>query len=154
METPTHFHFTHRRIVEFSDTDLAGIMHFSNFFRFVESAEHAFFRSLGCRVHTSDGHRHEGWPRLEVSCQYRKPARYEQTLEIALRIEEIRNSSLRYGFWIFVADDLLRAPLAVGSCAIIHVELDTASKQLCKSPIPADVRAKFESVITSAPARS
>ena len=40
------------REVEFSDTDMAGIMHFSNFFRFMEAAEHAFFRSLGLSIHT------------------------------------------------------------------------------------------------------
>ena len=33
--------------VEFYHTDMAGIMHYSNFFRFMEAAEHAFFRSLG-----------------------------------------------------------------------------------------------------------
>src|SRR5688572_4305862 len=108
MDVPEHFHFRHRRLVEFADTDLAGIMHFANFFRFVEVAEHAFFRSLGFSIHTADGAEHEGWPRLEVSCQFRKPARFEQTLEICLRIEEIRTSSLRYGFWVFDADDTTR----------------------------------------------
>ena len=38
------------REVEFSDTDMAGIMHFSNFFRFMEAAEHGFFRSLGLSI--------------------------------------------------------------------------------------------------------
>ena len=42
--------FTLTRRVEFSETDMAGIVHFSNFFRFMESAEHAFFRSLGFSV--------------------------------------------------------------------------------------------------------
>ena len=42
MNIPEHFHFYHRRMVEFADTDQAGLMHFSNFFCFVESAEHAF----------------------------------------------------------------------------------------------------------------
>ena len=45
--------FKLRRQVEFSDTDMAGIMHFSNFFRFMEAAEHAFFRSLGFSIHTA-----------------------------------------------------------------------------------------------------
>src|SRR5687767_8848104 len=112
MDVPAQFHFTHRRLVEFADTDLAGIMHFSNFFRFVECAEHAFFRSLGHRVHTHEGTAHQGWPRIDVSCRYHKPARFEQTLEVGLRIQEIRTSSLRYDFWITVADDPARALLA------------------------------------------
>ena len=65
--TAATFHFPPRRLVEFADTDLAGIVHFANFLRYVESAEHAFFRSLGFSIHSSDGSRHEGWPRIEVA---------------------------------------------------------------------------------------
>jgi YbgC/YbaW family acyl-CoA thioester hydrolase len=147
MDLPPHFHFRHCRAVEFSDTDLAGIMHFANFFRFVESAEHAFFRSLGFRVHTTDGKLQEGWPRLEVSCTYRKPARFEQVLEICLRIEEVRTSSLRYTFWIFVDGDPTRTLLAHGSFGIIHVELDSAAHQIRKTPVHDDLRAKLAAVM-------
>src|SRR5260221_14772436 len=44
------YEFKHTRRVEFSDTDMAGIMHFSNFFRFMEATETAFMRSLGLSV--------------------------------------------------------------------------------------------------------
>jgi acyl-CoA thioester hydrolase len=151
MDVPTQFHFRHRRIVEFVDTDLAGIVHFSNFFRFVECAEHALFRSLGHSVHTAEGGDHQGWPRLEVSCQFHKPARFEQMLEISLRIEEIRTSSLRYGFWIFAADEPTRPLLGTGSCSIIHVHLDTAARQIRKQPIPAALRHKLEALISPTP---
>ena len=149
MDVPAHFHFTYRRLVEFADTDVAGIMHFSNFFRFVECAEHAFFRSLGARVHTTDGAKHEGWPRIEVSCKYHKPARFEQTLEVGLRIEEIRTNSLRYGFWIFIADDPARALVAAGSFSIIHVEIDHSPHGIRKSPISPELRAKLEAVMAT-----
>ena len=149
MDVPEHFHFSYRRLVEFADTDLAGIMHFSNFFRFVECAEHAFFRSLGFRVHTANGAEHQGWPRLEVSCKYLKPARFEQTLEICLRIDEIRTSSLRYGFWIFPAEESERPLLATGSCSIIHVELDTHARDIRKAPIPAGLRQQLESAVAT-----
>jgi len=149
MEIPQHFHFTYRRLVEFADTDLAGIMHFSNFFRFVECAEHAFFRSLGHRVHTANGSDHQGWPRLEVSCKYLKPARFEQTLEVSLRIDEIRTSSLRYSFWVF-GDDAARPLLASGACSIIHVDLDMKAREIRKAPIPAGLKASLE-VIAAAP---
>ena len=147
MHVPEHFHFRHRRLVEFADTDLAGLMHFSNFFRFVECAEHAFFRSLGFRVHTSDGAAQAGWPRIEVSCKYHRPARFEETLEICLRIEEIRTNSLRYGFWILPTEGADRAPVASGSFGIIHVELDPPTRTIRKSPIPATLRAKLDAAM-------
>ncbi|MSU22589.1 MAG: acyl-CoA thioesterase [Opitutus sp.] len=152
MDLPAHFHFSHRRMVEFSDTDLAGLMHFANFFRFVESAEHAFFRSLGLRVHTADGTAQQGWPRLEVSCQYHRPARFEQTLEICLRVEEVRTSSLRYGFWILAEGEKPRSALATGSFTIVHVALDTVSHTIRKAPIPAAVHAKLVRLAAPPPA--
>jgi acyl-CoA thioester hydrolase len=42
---PCEFRITRR--VEFSETDMAGIVHFSNFFRYMETAEHAFFPVTG-----------------------------------------------------------------------------------------------------------
>ena len=36
--------FTYSRRIQFSDTDMAGIVHFANFYRFMEEAEHEMFR--------------------------------------------------------------------------------------------------------------
>lgn len=150
MDLSSPFHFRHRRLVEFADTDLAGLMHFANFFRFVEAAEHAFFRSLGHSVHTIDGSDHQGWPRIEVACKYHQPARFEQTLEVGLRIEEVRTSSLRYSFSIFVADDPKHTLLAAGTFSIIHVELDTTAREIRKAPIPPDLKQKLETIMKAA----
>lgn len=149
MNIPENFHFHHRRLVEFADTDMAGLMHFSNFFRFVESAEHAFFRSLGFHVHTSEGSDHQGWPRVEVSCKYLRPARFEQTLEVCILLEEVRTNSLRYTFWIFADGEKRQSPVANGSCAIVHVALDTATQEIRKSPIPTPLRHQLERAVAS-----
>jgi acyl-CoA thioester hydrolase len=151
MHVTEPFHFRYQRMVEFADTDLAGIMHFSNFFRFVECAEHAFFRSLGFKVHTANGSDHQGWPRLEVTCKFLKPARFEQTLEVCLRIEEIRTSSLRYAFSIFAGDKLERVLVANGACSIVHVELDTKAHEIRKAPIPIALREKLQSAMGELP---
>jgi YbgC/YbaW family acyl-CoA thioester hydrolase len=150
MEAPATFHFTHSRRVEFADTDMAGIVHFANFFRFVESAEHAWFRSLGHPVHTSSGAVQLGWPRLETACRFHRPARFEQTLDIGLRIQELRTSSLTYSFSIIAADDPARPLLAEGSFAIVHVEIDPASHTLRKAPIPPELREKLQRLVRPA----
>ncbi len=84
------FHTTRR--VEFCDTDMAGIVHFANFFRYMEAAEHELFRSLGLKIagELPDG-MHYGWPRVSSTCSYRSPARYEDVLEI--RVSVLRRSS-------------------------------------------------------------
>ena len=44
------YEFKATRRVEFSDTDMAGIVHFSKFFQYMETVEHGFFRALGFSV--------------------------------------------------------------------------------------------------------
>jgi acyl-CoA thioester hydrolase len=82
------------RQVEFSETDAAGIVHFSNFFRYMESVEHAFFRSLGTSIHRDDAL--VGWPRVHASCDYLYPLRFEDTVEIRLLVREMRPRSIVY----------------------------------------------------------
>ncbi len=149
MDAQAPIHFRYRRLVEFADTDLAGIMHFANFFRFVECAEHAFFRSLGFSIHSSEGSRHQGWPRIEVACKYLKPARFQETLEIRLRLTELRTTSLSYAFAIHSADAPGEPLLASGTFGIIHVELDTATHEMRKAPIPAPLRTKLETAMAT-----
>lgn len=48
VSSPEGFHW--RRRVEFSETDMAGIAHFSSFIIYMEQAEHALLRSLGTSV--------------------------------------------------------------------------------------------------------
>ena len=89
--------YTTRRI-EFPDTDMAGIVHFSRFFVFMEAAEHEFLRSLGTSVSTEwDGDK-IGWPRLAASCDYVSPARFEDVLDIRLTVVRKGGKSMTYGF--------------------------------------------------------
>ena len=145
MEVPDRFHFTYERRVEFADTDLAGIVHFANFFRYVESAEHAFFRSLGYSVHVSHGHKQTGWPRVRVSGEFFRPARFEDRLKICLKIEKIGYSSFCYGYWVFGGDGGDgRRPIAAGRFTTLYVELDQGAGRMEKRPIPADLRKLLE----------
>ncbi len=95
----SEFHTTRR--VAFSDTDMAGIVHFSRFFVFMEAAEHAFLRSLGTSVSTEwDGNK-IGWPRLEATCTYLSPAVFEDVLDIHLKVIRKGTKSLTYRFDFF-----------------------------------------------------
>ena len=75
------YEFKATRQVQFSETDMAGLMHFSNFFRFMETAEHGFYRSLGFSVVDLSRHPRLGWPRVHAACDYKKPLRFEDMVE-------------------------------------------------------------------------
>jgi YbgC/YbaW family acyl-CoA thioester hydrolase len=88
--------FKASRRVEFSETDMAGIVHFSNFFRYMETVEHAFWRSLGTSVVMTQFETPLGWPRVHAACDYKRPLRFEDTVEMHLRVVEKRARSLAF----------------------------------------------------------
>jgi acyl-CoA thioester hydrolase len=92
------YEFKITRRVEFSDTDMAGIVHYSNFFRYMEAAEHAFFRSLGFSVVTRQVDPPVGWPRVHASCDYQQPLQFEDEFEVHMLVSEKKSKSLSYLF--------------------------------------------------------
>ncbi len=94
--------FITTRRVEFADTDMAGIIHFANYYRYMEEAEHAFYRSLGLSIMQSqpDGSV-IGWPRVSASCSFEAPAYFEDALEVRLNVVRKGIKSLNYEieFW-------------------------------------------------------
>src|SRR3954469_7301250 len=87
-----------RRKVEYADTDMSGIVHFSRFLVFMENAEHAFLKAVGPGVQWRDAEGREiGWPRVAVSCEYLAPARFGDELEIRVRVLRKGTRSLTYG---------------------------------------------------------
>jgi acyl-CoA thioester hydrolase len=91
---PLEFSISHQ--VQFSETDMAGVVHFSNYFRWMESVEHAFFRSLGLSVMMTHEAVEIGWPRVACSCEYFGPARFEDELTFHLRVTKVGSKSLSY----------------------------------------------------------
>lgn len=98
------------RRVEFADTDMAGIAHFSVFFRYMEECEHAFLRSLGLSVVTRDAEGEIGWPRVSAQCDYVRAARFEDVLDIELRVADVQEKSVTYEFVFSLEDN----PVATG----------------------------------------
>ncbi len=87
--------------VEFSDTDMAGIVHFSNFFRYMEQAESEYFRSFSHTLakRSPDGTA-VGWPRVSASCSFKAPAYYEDVLDIDITIQRrgLKSLTLQFEF--------------------------------------------------------
>lgn len=90
------FKLVHR--VEFFETDRAGIVHFSNYFRFMEMAESAFFRSLGLSIVSDAGGPRVGWPRVHCSCDFHLPLHFEDEVEVHLLVAAKKSKALTYLF--------------------------------------------------------
>jgi acyl-CoA thioester hydrolase len=115
------YEFKATRRVEFSDTDMAGIMHYSNFFRFMETAEHGFYRSLGFSVVMPETDPRLGWPRVHAECDYKKPLRFEDLVEIQLLVKEKRSKALIYFFRFSKLSEASAIEVARGLLTIVCV---------------------------------
>ena len=126
-----------KRRVEFSETDLAGFVHFTCFFRYMEEAEHALWREAGLSIVPSD--REIGFPRLATSFEYFRPLKFEDEFEIWMRIAEITEKTMRYSC-VLIKDD---ERVAVGGLTMACVRKlpDEPMKMIS---IPEDIRSRFE----------
>jgi acyl-CoA thioester hydrolase len=97
MEHPL---YRHAGEIAFGDTDASGWMHFPNIFRYVEEAEHFFLRSRGILVFDRAA---GGWPRVKVSCEYKRPFLTGDAFEILLGISRLGASSVTWDFQVLNA---------------------------------------------------
>ena len=132
--------FSIERRVEFGDTDMAGIMHFANFFKFMEVAETDFLRSRGLSVswHDTDKGEHVGFPRVSAACDYTAPARFEDVLAISVSVEKIGHKSVSYRF------EFSRGNEKIATGRITTVYCRKTPRGLESLDIPADMRATLE----------
>jgi len=135
------------RRVEFNETDAAGIVHFSNFFRYMESVEHAFFRSLGHSVLMEQADPPIGWPRGAACCDYLQPLRFEDEVELHLLVAEKKEKSLTYQIRFRKLNADPPVEVARGRLTAVCVTRD-AKGRMRAMPIPAD----FAELVHAAPA--
>jgi YbgC/YbaW family acyl-CoA thioester hydrolase len=129
--------FVYRRRVQFPETDASGIVHFTNFFKYVEEAEHEMWRAAGTSI--NQHHRGIGWPRIAASFEFRKPLRFEDQFDVHIRIAEKTGKTIRYAA-VLRKDGEVHAE---GSLTIICVRR-VAGEPIKAIEIPADLAALFE----------
>ena len=138
------YEFKMTRCVEFADTDLAGIVHFANFFRYMEQAEHAFYRALGFSVHQRTESGVIGWPRVQASCEFRHPVRFEDRIEVHLLVHEKKPKSISYLFVFRKLGDAEAQEVARGSMTVVCASKPHDGTTLKAIAIPPQIAAKLE----------
>jgi acyl-CoA thioester hydrolase len=129
------------RRVEFSETDMAGIVHYSNFFKYMETVEHAFYRALGHSVVMRHVDPPMGWPRVHAECDYMKPLRFEDVVEVHLLVKEKKNRALTYAFRFYRINGE-REEVARGLLTVVCVAHENGEMRAVK--IPAELSNQIE----------
>jgi 4-hydroxybenzoyl-CoA thioesterase/acyl-CoA thioester hydrolase len=127
------------RRVQFHETDAAGLVHFSAFFRYMEEGEHALWRAAGLSIHPAGTE--VGWPRLSASFEYHRPLRFEDEFEIRMQVAAVDRSTISYVCRLTRGDEAI----ATGRLKIICVSRrpDAPLKAIS---IPPDIAARFRAV--------
>ena len=136
--------YRHRLTVAFADTDMAGIVHFSNFFKYMEETEHAFLRSLGISVHTPTSEGLLSFPRVQAACQFTKPLRFEDEVQVQLFVREKKNKSIAFDFAIhnLSADD--PEPAAIGSLTVVCTLRSERDNRMRAVAIPPEMSSRIQ----------
>jgi len=132
--------FRTTRLVEFGDTDMAGIVHFARFFEYMEAAEHALLRSLGLSVVMDWEGEHVSFPRVSASCDYLRPVGFEDVLTIEVTVRKVGEKSVHYGFEFFKGEGpevIARGQLTAVCCRV------GPGRQIESRPIPDAIRSKL-----------
>jgi len=131
------------RRVAFAETDMAGVLHFANYLRYMEEIEHAFWRSAGMSVVVRDAERAISWPRVAVHCTYRAPAHFEDELELVLALTKIGRRSLEFEVDFFRGSERL----AEGRYTTVCVEMSGGSFKT--TTVPEEIRRVLEPLVAA-----
>lgn len=142
------YEHTSTRRIEFSETDMAGLVHFSNFFKYMETAERDFFETVGVDLIRTTPGELVGWPRARAECKFNAPLRFGDTIDIHLAVKAVKDRAIDYQFRIFRRnEDGTRTQAGKGHMTTIFAQL-LHGGELQSIELPEDLRAR----ITEAPA--
>ena len=119
--------FTLHRRVNFYEADQAGIVHFSNYYRYMEEAEYGLWRSAGVSLEPTGEY---AFPRVAASFEFHAPLRFDDEFSVRLRIAHIGRTSIRYVCHITRGD----TPIATGAMTLVCV----SAGDLRPVPLPPD----------------
>ncbi len=91
----------YNRIVQFGDTDAAGIVFYPNFFRWMDEATHHLFRTKGYPQSELTAKEKVAIPIVEAHCQFKSPGFFENELQIKSRVVEVKEKVFKvsHSFW-------------------------------------------------------
>jgi acyl-CoA thioester hydrolase len=135
---PSEIVFTSQRRVEFADTDMAGIVHFARFFNYMEEVEHEFLRSRGLSVVMTWENQRLAFPRVSAQCDYQHPIRFEEVMDITLRLVRMGGKSLTYQFGFQKGDQ----PIALGKLVVCCARMGV-DRGLTGAPIPESLKIRL-----------
>jgi acyl-CoA thioester hydrolase len=111
----TDYPFTHRIRVRFAETDAMGIVHHSRYLPYLEETRVAYLRHVG---HPYAEMRKEGvdYSVLECFVQYRQPLRFDDEVDVHLRMAAATRTSFQMAYLLTVDEAVRATAVTVHGC--------------------------------------
>jgi acyl-CoA thioester hydrolase len=121
--------------VRYAETDQMGVVYYANYFVWFEVARAEVMRALGSTYRSLE---EEGvyLPVIDAECHYRRPARYDDEIQIRATGHLLSPVRVVFDYEVFVKGE--EAPLALGQT--VHAATDRDGRP-CR--LPARVREVF-----------
>ncbi|MBI2059115.1 MAG: acyl-CoA thioesterase [Nitrospirae bacterium] len=121
-EDPAKYNFKTSLRVRFAETDAQGVVYNSNYLVYFEVARVEYFRNL-FGENWFDGQRPYNVTVGEAGCRFKSPARFDQVLDLHVRIGEMRNAS--YVFEYLIRNARTGEAVAVGYTTLVTLSKDS-----------------------------
>jgi len=95
------YRFAHRLRVGFDETDAQGVVYYGRYMPYFDRARVEYLRLLGISTHVPDG------PEFAMRAQhveYHAPARFDDEVEVFVRVKELGRTSVTWAFDAYRAD--------------------------------------------------
>jgi acyl-CoA thioester hydrolase len=114
--------------------------HFAAFFRYMEEAEHAWWRAAGMTIHDPDAELK--WPRVSAAFDFKRPLRFEDEFEVQVSIAAVTARTIQYDHTVVRGSDAIGTGSITAAC--VRREADGTMKAV---EIPADVIARLRAQV-------
>jgi YbgC/YbaW family acyl-CoA thioester hydrolase len=129
--------------VSWVDTDAAGIVHFSNYFRFFERAEENLLRQIGLSYSLIRSKYGIGIPRVEAHCRYLASLKHDDVIQVNVLIDEVKEKTFKEEFRVTnISGD---HPIAEGYIICVAMSFETGRS----IPLPAEIAIKLKAIAKS-----
>ena len=114
--------------VRYAETDKMGVVYYANYFVWFEVARADLLRSLGWTYREME-HAGVTLPVIDAQCEYRRPARYDDEIEVRTKGRMLSPVRMEFTYEILFREDHSLA----ASGRTIHAALDLTGKP-CRLP--------------------
>lgn len=127
--------------VYYEDTDLAGVVYYANYLRYLERGRSEMLRALGIDQRAMREEAGLVFVVRRITADYLAPARFDELVEVRTRITALRGASAT------MAQEVMRA-----GTPLLRAEVQVACMDAAGRPrrLPADVRARLGAALEGA----